>query len=61
MEGEAREPEHSSPGPPPQAPESGLLTWTCISKSEKRIENQACTVSAKILKKAKAVLRLFAG
>lgn len=38
MEGEARKPKHSSPGLPPEALQSGLLTWTCISKSGRRIQ-----------------------
>lgn len=53
MEGEARKPKHGSPRLPPEALQSGLLTWTCVSKSGKRIQNHTCEVSPRIFKKAK--------
>lgn len=54
MEGEAQKPEHSSPGPSPEALKSNFLTWICISKLGKRLQNQICKVSPKILRIAKA-------
>lgn len=54
MEGEAQKSEHSSPGPSPEALESSFLTWMCISKLGKRLQNQICKVSPEILRVAKA-------
>lgn len=54
MEGEAQKPEHSSPGPSPEALKSNFLTWISISKLGKRLQNQICKVSPEILRIAKA-------
>lgn len=47
------EPKHSSPGLPPEVLQSGLLKWTCTSKSGKKIQTQTCNVSPESLEEAK--------
>lgn len=54
IEGEDQKPEYSLPGPSPEALESSFLTWICISKLGKRLQNQICKVSPEILRIAKA-------